>query len=289
MKILDGKKVAQKLQHEIRDALTRPFPRKPCLVAVLTTDNPASLAYVQKKAEACREVGVESRIIKTSPKDTQELLLLIDSLNCDSTVDAVLVQLPLPEHIDPMQVLERVDPLKDVDGFHPINMGRMILGDPHGFCSCTPLGIKMLLESYSISVSKKHVVIVGRSNIVGKPLACLLVQNAPGCNATVTIAHSQTKDLLGLCKTADILIAAVGKPGCITADMIRPGAVVVDVGINKVLDSSKKSGYRLVGDVDYENVFPKVSAITPVPGGVGPMTIAALLKNTLKSFMAKMA
>lgn len=284
MKILDGKLVAQKIHDEVVQELVGVKTRKPCLVAVLTTENPASIFYVERKARACSEVGITSKVIRYSPKDTEDLLGLIDDLNSDDTVDGILVQLPLPLHIDPMSVIDKIDPDKDVDGFHPMNMGKLMQGDPSGFIPCTPLGIKMLLEYYDIEVKKKHVVIVGRSSIVGKPLAVLLMQNAPGCNATVTVAHRYTHDLAKLTASCDILISAVGKPGLIQASMLQEGAVVIDVGINKIADPSKKSGYRVVGDVDFDAVLSKVSAITPVPGGVGPMTIAMLLKNTLKSF-----
>jgi methylenetetrahydrofolate dehydrogenase (NADP+)/methenyltetrahydrofolate cyclohydrolase len=288
MKLLDGKIVADLVQKEIQKELSRELsgmqPRPPCLVALLTTDDPASLHYVKRKVHACHEVGITSRVIQCNPKETKELLELIDSLNEDVSVDGILIQLPLPLHVNLSQVLQRVDPRKDVDGFHPINVGKMFLGDPDAFYPCTPLGIKVLLEYYKIDVSTKHVVIVGRSNIVGKPLACMLMQNAPGCNATVTVAHRHTTNLQEICLAADVIVSAVGKPNLITADMVKPGAVVVDVGITKVADANTKSGFKLVGDVDYRAVSQKVSAITPVPGGVGPMTIAMLLKNTLKSF-----
>lgn len=286
MKILDGKALAAQLRQQIQLTLSNDLPRKPCLVAVLSTDHPASLSYVQRKVVACQEVGMDSRVLKIAPKDTLEFLEVIDRLNADASVDGILVQMPLPFHIDLMQVLQRIDPEKDVDGFHPINVGKMMLGDQSAFYPCTPLGIKLLLQHYEIEVAKKHVVIVGRSNIVGKPLACMLMQNAEGCNATVTVAHRYTRNLQEVCLTADILVAAVGMANLIRADMIQPGVVIVDVGVNRVEDSSKKSGFRVVGDVAFDEVLPKVSAITPVPGGVGPMTIAMLLKNTLKAFLA---
>jgi len=283
-KILDGKVVAQKIHDDVQTALKEHTGRKPCLVAVLTTDNPASIFYVERKAKACLEVGMTSKVIRYDPKDTHDLLALIERLNNDDTVDGILVQLPLPLHVDPMLVIDAIDPEKDVDGFHPMNMGKLLQGDPSGFIPCTPLGIKTLLEYYDIEVKEKHVVIIGRSSIVGKPLGVLLMQNAPGCNATVTIAHRYTHDLGKLTSACDIVISAVGKPGLIQPSMLQKGAVVIDVGINKIPDSSKKSGYRIVGDVAFDEVLPKVSAITPVPGGVGPMTIAMLLQNTLKSY-----
>lgn len=283
MLLLDGKKLAHEIEQELKQKIaSKPQQRAPCLVAILTTDNPASHTYVSRKARACQQVGIISRVLKLQPQTTEELIALIHNLNHDSTVDGILVQLPLPRHIEQMRVLESVDPMKDVDGFHPVNVGRMLLGDERAFCPCTPLGIKVLLQRYSIDVSKKHVVIVGRSNIVGKPLACMLMQNAPGCNATVTVAHSHTPDLKQISLSADILVAACGRPNLITADMVQDGAVVIDVGINQVADASKSSGYSLVGDVDFPALSKKVSAITPVPGGVGPMTIAMLLQNTLR-------
>ena len=289
MKTLDGQAYALSLREEIRNTLLITKGRPPCLVAVLSTDHPSSQSYVKRKIQACHEVGIDSRVLKIAPTNTQEFLSVIEELNRDAKVDGILVQLPLPQHIDLMQVLQKVDPAKDVDGFHPINVGKMLLGDPDAFYPCTPLGIKLLLQHYEVEVAKKHVVIVGRSNIVGKPLACMLMQNVPGGNATVTVAHSGTENLNEVCQSADILIAAVGKPNLIRADMVKMGAAVVDVGVNRIEDSTKKSGYRIVGDVAYSEVLPKVSAITPVPGGVGPMTIAMLLKNTLKAYFLRAA
>lgn len=284
MIILDGKALALSLLNDIKEALSKPLVRKPCLVAVLSTDHPASLSYVQRKVRACKEVGIDSRVIHFTPQNTEHFLTLVDELNADSSVDGILLQLPIPFHIDLMQVLQRVDPSKDVDGFHPINVGKMMLGDQSAFYPCTPIGIKLLLQHYNIELMHKHVVVIGRSNIVGKPLACILMQNQAGCNATVTVAHRYTKNLKEITLTADVLISAVGKPNLIREDMVKPGVVIVDVGVNRIDDPSKKLGYRLVGDVAYDEVLHKVSAITPVPGGVGPMTIAMLLKNTLKGF-----
>lgn len=283
--ILDGKLVAQRIHDEIKAILsTIPASRPPCLVAVLTTDHPASLSYVKRKVAACHEVGITSRVIKIAPKNTQEVLDLIDELNRDSSVDGILMQLPMPAEINLMQVLEKVDPRKDVDGFHPINMGKILLADPSAFYPCTPLGIKVLLQHYEIEVARKHVVIVGRSNIVGRPLAAILLQNAPGANATVTVAHRFTSNLEEITRMADILVVAVGKPNLIGASHVKPGVVVVDVGINKVEDAQSRTGYKVVGDVTFSEVEPLARAITPVPGGVGPMTIAMLLQNTLKSY-----
>lgn len=281
--ILDGKAVANGIQESLRKAILAKNGRPPCLAAVLTTDHPASLSYVNRKVAACKEVGITSRVIKIAPKSTSELLNLIDQLNMDNTVDGILVQLPLANEMHLRSVLERVDPRKDVDGFHPINMGKILLSDQDAFYPCTPLGIKVLLQHYKIDILGKHVVVVGRSNIVGKPLAAMLMQNAPGCNATVTVAHRFTENLKDLCKSADVLIVAVGKPNLIRADMCKSGVVIIDVGINKVEDNTKKSGYRIVGDVAFDDLLPIASHITPVPGGVGPMTIAMLLQNTVKS------
>ncbi len=284
--LLDGHKIAQAIHAEIKDVLQKlaTHARKPCLACVLTTKHPASASYVQRKIKACHEVGIESQVFHLQPHCTKELLDFIDKLNLDPMVDGILIQLPLPPHIHLLEVLEKIDPLKDVDGFHPLNAGKVLLQDPTAFNPCTPLGIKVLLERYEIDITGKHVVILGRSNIVGKPLAALLMQDAPGCNATVTVAHSKSTYLKELTRTADILVAAMGRPKAVEADWVKEGAVVVDVGINRVEALASKSGYKVIGDVDFENVKNKCMAITPVPGGIGPMTIAMLLKNTLKSY-----
>ncbi len=282
--ILDGKIVAKRIQDELKLAVGACIDRPPCLAAVLTTDHPASHSYVKRKVAACKEAGITSKVIQIAPKTTQEILDLIDILNNDVDIDGILIQLPLPHEINIMQVLERVNPNKDVDGFHPVNVGKILLGDHNSLHPCTPLGIKVLLQQYKIEVEQKHVVIVGRSNIVGRPLAALFLQNAPGANATVTVAHRFTKNLAEITRTADILVVAVGKPNLIRANMVKEGVVVVDVGINRVEDTASRSGYKIVGDVAFEEVAPLTSAITPVPGGVGPMTIAMLLSNTLKCY-----
>lgn len=281
--ILDGKLLAAKIHDELKEEVRALSGRPPCLVAVLTTDHSASHTYVRRKVAACKEVGITSRVVQIAPKTTQEVLDLIDTLNSDETVDGILIQLPLPHEISLMEVLERVDPKKDVDGFHPTNVGKILLSDPNAFYPCTPLGIKVLLQHYKVEVAQKHVVIVGRSNIVGRPLAAIMLQNVPGANATVTVAHRYTANLSAITKSADVLVVAVGQPNLIRADMVREGVVVVDVGINRIEDATTKSGYRIVGDVAFDEVARKAAAITPVPGGVGPMTIAMLLKNTLKS------
>jgi methylenetetrahydrofolate dehydrogenase (NADP+) / methenyltetrahydrofolate cyclohydrolase len=282
-KILDGKKLSLEMQGTLQQNISQIEGRKPGLGFILVGENPASQTYVQMKARACERVGIYS-VTKTFPKTVseKELLQEIERQNRDPKIDGILVQMPLPAHIDPKKVTLAIDPSKDVDGFHPLNVGKMLLGDDDGFFPCTPFGIKILLEKNGIDVSSKHVVILGRSNIVGKPLAALLMQKKRGANATVTIAHSETAHLKEIAKSADILIGAMGKPLFITKDMVKKGAVVVDVGITKVPNGDS---YKLVGDVDFEEVAPITSAITPVPGGVGPMTIAILLENTYMSFL----
>lgn len=281
--IIDGVMIAQQIHEEIRQQIAGLVGRPPCLAVVLVGDHPASKIYVQRKTKACAAVGITS-IKRELPATltTDELLQEIDALNRNPTVDGILVQLPLPKQIDTTQVLHQIDPSKDVDGLHPLNSGKLFLGDPSTFIPCTPLGIKVLLERSNIEVAGKHAVILGRSNLVGKPMAAILMQNALGGNATVTVAHSKSADLKKLCLMADVLIAAMGQPQFVTADMVKEGAVVIDVGINKIADNTSK-GYQIVGDVDFDRVKDKASAITPVPGGVGPMTIAMLLSNTLKA------
>ena len=283
-KILDGNKVAQEMRaekaEEIR-ALKEEHGITPGLAVVLVGDDPASQVYVRNKGRACEQVGIRSDTYRF-PADypEEELLGLISKLNDDPEVHGILVQLPLPEHIDEEKVLYAIDPNKDVDGFHPVNVGKLMIGKP-GFLPCTPHGIQQLLLRSGIEIEGKHVVVVGRSNIVGKPVAMILVQKQKGANATVTLCHTGTKDLGYHTRQADILIVAAGRPKTVTADMVKEGAVVVDVGVNRVEDPSSKRGYRLVGDVDFDSVKEKASAITPVPGGVGPMTITMLLRNTI--------
>lgn len=275
MNLIDGKKISTKFRKQLAkeiEQLKEEFGKVPGLAVVLVGDNQASQTYVSSKEKACRSVGIYSESYQL-PRDTNEedLIKLIDSLNKKDMIHGILVQLPLPNHIDEKKIIERINPQKDVDGFHPINIGNLVIGD-EGFISCTPYGIIKLLEEEGIDIEGKEAVVVGRSNIVGKPMAILLLQK----NATVTIAHSRTKNLIEVIKRADILIAAVGKPNFIKSDMVKEGAVVIDVGINRI---EKK----LVGDVDFEEVKEKTSYITPVPGGVGPMTITMLLFNTVKS------
>ncbi len=272
--IIDGKKIAEELLDELAQKV-KTLSARPTLAVLQVGKLAASSTYIRMKQKACAKVGIESELHELPNSiSEQELLAWIDKLNSDEKVTGILLQLPLPSHLDPHRMLEAIDPTKDVDGFHPLNMGKLLLG-LEGLIPCTPLGIHTLLQKSGISVEGKNVVIAGRSSIVGLPLAALLMQKKPGCNATVTVAHSKTPNLKEVTKKADILIAAMGKPRLITADMVQEGAVVIDVGINKVEG-------KLVGDVDFDAVLPKCKAITPVPGGVGPMTVAMLLHNTVK-------
>ena len=285
-RIIDGTALAKGLRAELALDVRRltALGRRPGLAAVLVGDDPASQSYVRSKGRACEEAGTLSRTVllpATTPE--LELLALIDQLNVDPEIHGILVQLPLPRQIDTERVLLRVSPMKDVDGFHPINVGRLVLGDPKAFRPATPWGIIQMLLREGIETKGAHAVVLGRSTIVGRPLANLLMQDAPGGNATVTVCHSKTRDLPGVTRTADILIAAIGRPEFVTREMVKPGAVVIDVGINRVDDPSKPKGYRLTGDVAFDQVREVASAITPVPGGVGPMTIAMVLKNTIQA------
>lgn len=288
--IIDGKKIARQIQEEIKHSLLEMKGRKPCLAVLLVGEHPPSRIYIERKTQACKEVGIHSLKIELPANITEKTLLEnIKRLNQNPEVDGILVQLPLPAQINPTHVIETINPDKDIDGFHPTNVGKMLIGEKDGFLPCTPLGIRTLLERYNIEVTGRHVLIIGRSNIVGKPMAAILMQSNPEGNATVTIAHSKTKNIASLSKLADIIIVAMGQPLFLKADMIKEGAVVIDVGINRIDDPSRPSGYRLVGDADFENIKDKCSFITPVPGGVGPMTIAMLLSNTLKSYKARMS
>jgi len=286
-KIIDGNAISETIRREIADETARikdKAGRAPGLAVVLVGENPASQVYVRMKGKRSREVGFESLEFKRDAAiSEEELLELIDDLNAREDVDGILVQLPLPDHIDEDKVINRIDPEKDVDGFHPVNVGRMMTGQDT-FFPCTPFGVQQMLRYSNIDPAGKHVVVVGRSNIVGKPIAAILVQKKEWANATVTVCHSRTPDLPAVTRQADILIAAIGRPEFITADMVSEKAVIIDVGVNRVDDPSAKRGYRLVGDVKYDECAAKVSAISPVPGGVGPMTIAMLLSNTLKAF-----
>jgi len=281
--IIDGKAVAGKVLEEVKEgvkAFSLKF-RPPHLAVIIVGDNPASRSYVRSKVKKAQFCGVKSTLIEMPVNITQdELVDRIEKLNTDDEVDGILVQLPLPDHINQQDIIRSVSPLKDVDGFHPENIG-LLASDTPRFVPCTPLGIHELLKSYDVEIEGKHVVIIGRSLIVGKPLALLLSRRAKGFNATVTICHSRSIELAKLAKSADILVSAVGRPGMVGADMVKNGAVVIDVGINRVDDPEAKKGYRLVGDVDFEAVSRVASLITPVPGGVGPMTVAMLMRNTL--------
>ncbi|MBA7526592.1 Bifunctional protein FolD protein [subsurface metagenome] len=286
VKILSGKELAEKMRQEMKsetDELKMRHNLVPGLAVVLIGDNPASLSYVKGKEKACAQVGILSREYKFDADYKEEQLLkLIQELNNDPLIHGILVQLPLPDHINEEEILYAIDPTKDVDGFHPVNIGKMMIGAP-SFLPCTPHGIQQLLLRNNIEISGKHVVIVGRSNIVGKPLAMILVQKNPGANATVTMCHTRTRNMAEITKLADILVVAAGRPHTVNADMVKQGAVVIDVGVNRVEDKSKKRGYRLIGDVEFDEVSEKASAISPVPGGVGPMTITMLLHNTIQS------
>lgn len=286
MAILDGKALANTVKEEIAEkvkAIREKGGNIPHLAAVLIGDDPASQSYVRNKVRSCEQVGFESTLIR---KDTSiseaELLEIVDDLNNNEDIDGFIVQLPLPDHIDEEKITLAIDHRKDVDGFHPVNFGRMAQGMP-AYIPATPLGILTMLERYHIETSGKQVVVVGRSNIVGTPISILLSRKAKTGNATVTLTHSRTKDISAEIKRADIIIAAIGVPGFVGEDMVKEGAVVIDVGINRVEDETRKSGYRLVGDADFEALVDKCSYITPVPGGVGPMTVASLLLNTLSA------
>ena len=284
--ILDGKATSLAIEAELTQAVDERRAKglkRPHLAAVLVGDNPASRAYVGHKVKACARVGFESTLVERPASITQEELLnVVHDLNANTDVDGFIVQLPLPDHIDDQAVLEAVDPAKDVDGFHPVNAGKMSLDLPC-FLPATPMGIMSLLDRAGIDTQGKHAVILGRSSIVGTPMALLLRRNGAPGNCTVTVCHSRTQDLAAHTRRADILVAAIGRAHFVTADMVKDGAVVIDVGINRIPDASKKSGSRLTGDVDYDAVAPKCSWITPVPGGVGPMTIASLMQNTLQA------
>ena len=290
MQILDGKKAAQAIKDDLRiDVAQRSIEGKkvPHLAAILVGTNGASETYVAAKVKACEETGFKSTLIRFDDTISENKLLeKIEELNMDTDVDGILVQLPLPKHISDENVINTINPEKDVDGFHPVNVGRMVQGLP-AFLPATPYGIMLLLDYYKIETKGKHAVIIGRSNIVGRPMSILLSGNGNPGNCTVTICHSQTKNLEEICLQGDIIVAAIGRPEFVTGSMVKNGAVVIDVGITRAVDKTKKSGYKLKGDVAYEPVAAKASWITPVPGGVGPMTIAALMKNTYQSCIAK--
>ncbi len=281
-KLIDGVAVARQVRAEVARDVAALIARgvTPGLTVVLVGDDPASAVYVRAKEKACVEAGMNGRTIRLPAETSQaDLLALIDQLNADTTVHGILVQMPVPKPIDPQAVILRISAEKDVDGFHPVNVGRVWIGEKNGFAPCTPAGVMVMLEKAGVDVMGKNVVILGRSNIVGKPMVSLMV----AASATVTVCHSRTRDLASVCRGADILIAAIGKPAFVKGDMVKPGAVVIDVGINRVDDPTHSKGYRIVGDVDFAAVSQVASKISPVPGGVGPMTIAMLLKNTVRA------
>jgi len=284
-KVIDGKAVAEKIKDGLKADIQTLAAKGvvPGLAAVLVGDDPASQIYVSNKAKACKKIGLYSEVIKRSADFTEkELVDLVEELNRRPEIHGILVQSPLPKHISEPDMVLKIDPAKDVDGFHPINMGKMLLGRP-GFLPCTPLGIIRLLEEIGVNPQGKKVVILGRGNIVGKPLAAMLMQKWPGCNATVTVCHTGTADIAAETRRADIIIAAIGKARFVTPDMIKDRAVIIDVGVNRVDDPAHEKGYYICGDVDFEGCLPKASRITPVPGGVGPMTIAMLMFNTVRA------
>lgn len=284
-KIIDGNQIASQIREELKIRVSE-LKKKgivPCLGVVLVGENPASVSYITSKAKGCAEVGMSEETIRL-PENTSEakLLEVVDRLNKDPKFNGILVQLPLPKQIDEKKVIYKILPEKDVDAFHPFNVGKLLIGEPE-FLPCTPHGIQQLLVRSGYDPGGKHVVICGRSNIVGKPLIGMLIQKAKGANATVTVVHTGTKDMAYYTRQADILIAAVGAPQVIKADMVKEGVVVIDVGVNRIPDATKKAGFRLVGDVDFDAIKEKAAAITPVPGGVGPMTVTMLLVNTVKA------
>jgi len=284
--IIDGAAVADRVRADVAKAAAALVPKGivPGLTVVLVGDDPASGVYVKAKEKACHEAGMHGETIRLPASTTQaELLAVVDRLNDDPKIHGILVQMPLPKQIDAQTVIRRIAPQKDVDGFHPINVGKVLIGDKDGFAPCTPWGVQVLLEAYNVKTAGMDCVIVGRSNIVGKPMASLMVQPGAGADCTVTVCHSRTRDLASHTKRADLVIAAIGRADFITGDMLKPGAVVIDVGMNRVDDATAKAGYRLKGDVHFESAKEVASLITPVPGGVGRMTIAMLLKNTVRA------
>jgi methylenetetrahydrofolate dehydrogenase (NADP+)/methenyltetrahydrofolate cyclohydrolase len=285
MQLIDGNQIAASLIAELKSEVAAATGRRPCIALVRVGDDPASISYVKKKEATAATIGMESRIFLPPVTLTQaELCALIDQLNADAGVDGILVQSPLPKGIDEVAIFRRIAAHKDVDGFHTLNLGKLAQEDDTGFVACTPAGIMEMLQRSGVKLAGQHVVVLGRSLIVGKPAALLAMQRKPWANATVTVCHSQTANLPALTRQADILIAAIGKAEFLTADMVKPGAVVIDVGVNRVPDATRKTGYRLTGDVHFPTVAPLCSLISPVPGGVGPMTVAMLMKNTVKAW-----
>ena len=284
--LIDGRAVAKKIRAEVAARAAKLAARgiKPGLAVVLVGEDPASVVYTTAKGKAAEEAGMYSQNLRLSADISQaDLLARVDALNSDPRVHGILIQMPLPKHIDPDTVIRRIDPAKDVDGFHPVNVGKMLIGERDGFIPCTPAGIQVLLRESGVSTPGKNCVVIGRSNIVGKPMAALMLQDNENANCTVTVCHRHTADLPSQTRQADILIVAAGRPKIVTGDMVKPGAVVIDVGTNRVNDPKTKSGTRLQGDVDFDSVREVASKLTPVPGGVGPMTIAMLMANTVKA------
>jgi methylenetetrahydrofolate dehydrogenase (NADP+)/methenyltetrahydrofolate cyclohydrolase len=285
MELIDGNRISADLIAELKAEVAAIAGRKPCLALVRVGDDPASVSYVRRKERTAAEIGIEGRTLLPPASITQaELAALVDGLNADPAIDGILVQSPLPPGLDEQAIFRRIDPAKDVDGLHPLNLGKLGQDDETGFVPCTPSGIMELLARSGVDLAGRHVVVLGRSLLVGKPVALLALQRRAGANGTVTVCHSKTANLPELTCQADVLIAAIGRPEFVTAAMVKPGAVVIDVGINRVTDASKASGYRLTGDVDFAGVSKVASKLTPVPGGVGPMTVAMLMRNTLKAF-----
>jgi methylenetetrahydrofolate dehydrogenase (NADP+) / methenyltetrahydrofolate cyclohydrolase len=284
--LIDGRAIAKKVLAEVAERARKLVARgvRPGLAVVLVGDDPASAVYTSAKAKAAEEAGMYSLNLRL-PADTSQadLLSRLDALNADARIHGILVQMPLPKQIDPEKVMRRIDPAKDVDGFHPVNVGKMLIGERDGFIPCTPAGIQVLLKESGVKTPGKNCVVIGRSNIVGKPMAALMMQDNENANCTVTVCHRHTADLKAQTRAADILIVAAGRPRMVTADMVKPGGVVIDVGSNRVADPQSRSGTKLEGDVDFESVREVASKITPVPGGVGPMTIAMLMANTVRA------
>ena len=290
MKLIDGNAIAESIIEELTVEVGALPGKKPVIAVIRVGEDPASVSYVRKKEKTAHRIGIGSRL-HILPEDVSKeaLFAQIDALNTDPDVNGILIQAPLPKHIDETETFNRVLPGKDVDGFNTVNIGKLCQEDRSGFVACTPAGIVQLIERSGIETQGKHVVVLGRSQIVGKPAALLMVRKAVSGNATVTICHSRTQNLAEITRQADVLIAAIGRPNFVTGEMVKEGVAVIDVGINRVEDGSRKSGYRLVGDVDFDAVAPKASQITPVPGGVGPMTVAMLMHNTLRAFKAALA
>ncbi len=285
MELIDGNRIATEIVSELRAEVAALPGRPPCLALVRVGDDPASVSYVKNKEKTAAAIGIAGRVLlPPATISPDELFALVDQLNDDPAVDGILVQSPLPPHLDELAVFRRIAPAKDVDGLGTVNLGKLAQDDDTGFVSCTPAGIMELLARSGVRLAGQHVVVIGRSLLVGKPVALLALQKKAGANATVTVCHSQTLGLPALARQADVLIAAIGRAEFVTGDMVKPGATVIDVGINRVADPTRKAGYRLVGDVHFPSVAPLAGKITPVPGGVGPMTVAMLMKNTLKAY-----